>query len=151
MPTVTGKVVPGGAFDVVDSDAIEDKSNLKAPTAIVWTLAGALMTGQKVIRFLAPFAVTLTKMRLVINTGPTGANLIVDIHTGTGAGTTIFTTQGNRPTITDGSLTGVSVAPDVTAIAEAVEFSVYVDQIGSTIAGSDLTIILVGTKTVAIT
>jgi hypothetical protein len=86
-----------------------------------------------------------------VDTAPTGANLIVDVHTGTGAGTTIFTTQGNRPTVTDGNKTGVSVAPDVTSIAEGDEFSVYVDQVGSGNAGADLTIEVIGTQLVAFT
>jgi len=117
---------------------------------LAFSIPDALTTGQKKQRLLAPCAMTLTKVRLVVDTAPTGANLIVDVHTGTGAGTTIFTTQGNRPTITAGSKTGVSVAPDVTAIAEGDEFSVYVDQIGSTIAGSDLTIQVIGTQQVTL-
>jgi hypothetical protein len=40
------------------------------------------------------------------------------------------------------------VAPDVTAIAEGDEFSVYIDAIGTTIAGSDLTIEVIGTQAV---
>jgi hypothetical protein len=122
-------------------------------TTIVITLAfsipDTLTTGQKKQRLLAPCAFTLTKVRLVVDTAPTGANLIVDVHTGTGAGTTIFTTQGNRPTVAAGSKTGVSATPDVTSIAEGDEFSVYIDQIGSTIAGADLTIEVVGTQQVA--
>ena len=122
-------------------------------TTVVITLAfsipDTLTTGQKKQRILAPCAMTLTKVRLVTDTVPTGADLIVDVHTGTGAGTTIFTTQGNRPTIAAGSKTGVSVAPNVTSIAEGDEFSVYIDQIGSTIAGADLTIEVVGTQQVA--
>jgi len=124
-------------------------------TTIVLTLAfsipDTLTTGQKKQRLLAPCAMTLTKVRLVVDTAPTGANLIIDVHTGTGAGTTIFTTQDNRPTIVAGSKTGVSAAPDVTSIAEGDEFSVYIDQIGSTIAGADLTIEVVGTQQVAFT
>jgi hypothetical protein len=117
-------------------------------TTLTFHVVAALTTGQKTMRLLAPCALTLTKVRLVIDTAPTGANVIIDVHTGTGAGTTIFTTQGNRPTIVAGAKTGVSAAPDVTVVAEADEFSVYVDQIGSTIAGSDLTIEVVGTQAV---
>lgn len=117
-------------------------------TTLTIHVPSTLTTGQKLMRLLAPVAMTLTKVRLVVNTAPTGASLIVDVHTGTGAGTTIFTTQANRPTITATNKTGVSVAPDVTNIAEATEFSIYVDQIGSTIAGADLTIEVIGTQAV---
>jgi hypothetical protein len=121
-----------------------------AVITLAFSIPGALTTGQKTQRLLAPCAITLTKVRLVIDTAPTGANLIIDVHTGTGAGTTIFTTQGNRPTITDGNKTSVSSAPDVTSIAEGDEFSVFVDQIGSSVAGSDLTIEVIGTQTVTL-
>jgi hypothetical protein len=120
-------------------------------TTLTFHVAGALTTGQKTMRILAPCALTLTKVRLVVDTAPTGADLIVDVHTGTGVGTTIFTTQANRPKIVAGSKTGVSVAPDITDATEATEFSVYVDQIGSTIAGSDLTIEVVGNQAVTFT
>jgi len=118
-------------------------------TTLTVHVPNTLTTGQKLMRLLAPCALTLTKVRLVVDTAPTGANLIVDVHTGTGAGTTIFTTQANRPTVTAGNKTAVSAAPDVTSIAEGDEFSVYIDQIGSTIAGADLTIEIIGAQAVA--
>jgi len=119
-------------------------------TTLTFSVPDTLTTGQKKQRILAPCALTLLKVRLVVDTAPTGANLIVDVHTGTAAGTTIFTTQGNRPTIVATAKTGVSVAPDVTNITEATEFSVYIDQIGSTVAGADLTIEVVGTQAVTL-
>jgi len=128
---------------------VQNADSTTIVTTLTFSVPDTLTTGQKKQRLLAPCALTLTKVRLVVDTAPTGANLIVDVHTGTGAGTTIFTTQGNRPTITAGSKTGVSVAPDVTSIAEGDEFSVYVDQIGSTVAGADLTIEIVGTQSVS--
>jgi len=121
-----------------------------ATMALTFSVPDALTTGQKKQRLLAPCALTLTKVRLVVDTAPTGADLIVDVHTGTGAGTTIFTTQGNRPRITAGNKTGVSTTPDVTSIAEGDEFSVYIDQVGSTITGSDLTIEVIGTQSITI-
>lgn len=52
-------------------------------------------------------------------------------------GTTIFTTQGNRPTIAiSGNADNASV-PDVTAFAAGDYITVDVDQVGSTIQGSD--------------
>jgi hypothetical protein len=123
----------------------------KAIIACIFSIPDTLTTGQKKQRLLAPCAMALTKVRLVVDTAPTGANLIVDVHTGTGAGTTIFTTQGNRPTIVATAKTGVSVAPNVTSVAEGDEFSVFIDQIGSTIAGADLTIQVIGTQVVAFT
>jgi hypothetical protein len=129
---------------ILAADAVE------MVVALTFFIPDILTTGQKTQRLLAPCAMTLTKVRVVADTAPTDANLIVDVHTGTGAGTTIFTTQNNRPTITAGSKTCVSVAPDVTSIAEGDEFSVFIDQVGSTIAGADLTIEVIGTQQVAL-
>lgn len=119
------------------------------PKSLMWHIPDALTTGQKKMRFLAPCDMKLTSVKVVVDTAPTGANLIVDIHTGTAGGTTIFTTQANRPTISAGNKTGTDFIPDITDIAEDTEFSLYIDQIGSTVAGSDLTVELIGTVAVA--
>jgi hypothetical protein len=55
-------------------------------------------------------------------------------------GTTIFTTQANRPTIAISGNTDESGVPDVTALADGDYLEVDIDQIGSTVAGSDLTV-----------
>jgi hypothetical protein len=52
-------------------------------------------------------------------------------------GSTIFTTQANRPTIVSGALTSVSV-PDVTTWANGDYLTVDIDQVGSTTPGTDL-------------
>lgn len=122
----------------------------KVVIALTFSIPGTLTTGQKTQRLLAPCVMTLTKVMVVADTAPTDANLIIDVHTGTGAGTTVFTTQGNRPTIAAGSKTVVSAAPDVVSIAEGEEFSVFVDQVGSTIAGADLTVEVIGTQQVVL-
>jgi hypothetical protein len=85
--------------------------------------------------FVAPCALTVTNVKMSVATAPTGADLIIDIHKN---GTTIFTTQGNRPTIAAGETTEDSAAPDVTSIAAGDLIKLEIDQIGSTIAGADL-------------
>lgn len=73
-----------------------------------------------------------------VNTAPTGSTLIVDVNKN---GTSIFaTTQANRPAIAISAFTANSGTPDTTAIAAADYISCDIDQIGSTIAGSDLTV-----------
>lgn len=74
---------------------------------------------------------------LGINTAPTGADLIVDVNKN---GVTIFTTQANRPKILASAFTGVAPAPDVTTYNAGDYLSCDVDQVGSTVAGSDLTV-----------
>lgn len=81
---------------------------------------------------------TILAVRTSVGTAPTGASLIVDINVN---GTTIFTTQSNRPTITAGTKTSGKVTNmDVTTIADGQAFTVDVDQVGSSVPGSDLTV-----------
>ncbi|MGV9779830.1 hypothetical protein, partial [Streptosporangium sp. NPDC003464] len=55
--------------------------------------------------------------------------------------TTIFTTQGNRPAITASNFTSGKVTNmNVTSWANGSYLSVDIDQVGSTIAGGDLTV-----------
>lgn len=79
---------------------------------------------------------TILSVRTSVGTAPTGASLIVDININ---GTTIFTTQANRPTIAvSGFTSGKVTNMDVTTIADGQYFTVDVDQVGSTVAGADL-------------
>lgn len=69
---------------------------------------------------------------------PTGAAILVDVNVN---GTTIYSTQANRPTVaisTNGG--GISATPDTTAFAVGDYFTVDIDQIGSTIAGGRMTV-----------
>ena len=61
--------------------------------------------------------------------------MILDVNKN---GTTIFTTQGARPTIADGQRPSSTTLPAVTAVAAGDTLTIDVDQIGSGTAGSDL-------------
>lgn len=89
---------------------------------------------------------TIVGTRLMVGTAPTGADIIVDVNKN---GTTIYTTQGNRPTIAaSANAGGPGTAPDVTSLVAGDYLTVDVDQIGSSVAGSDLTVSVIVTKTV---
>lgn len=99
---------------------------------------GTLSVRTGTARFVAWEACTILGARAVCNTAPTGASVIVDINKN---GTTIFSTQGNRPTIAAGTNdSGAIVAPNVTTLAVGDYLTVDIDQVGSTLAGSDLTV-----------
>ena len=100
-----------------------------------------LTTGSGSQKWVAPVAVTIVDVQLAVGTSPTGADLIVDVHKNT---VTIFTTQGNRPTVPAGDADGVGAAatPDVTAMTAGQFLTVDIDQIGSTIAGGKLTVVI---------
>jgi hypothetical protein len=73
-----------------------------------------------------------------VGTAPTGSAVIVDVNKN---GTTVFTTQSNRPQIADGQYSsGVVTAVEVAPFVAGDYFTVDIDQVGSTIAGSDLTV-----------
>lgn len=86
-----------------------------------------------------PVGVTIDGVTIGVGTAPTGASLIVDVNKN---GTTVFTTQANRPTITAAAFASAEKVPDVTAIAAGDYVSIDVDQVGSTVAGADLTAVI---------
>jgi hypothetical protein len=102
-------------------------------TLSVGTFQGAVVT--------MPFGFVASSVTLRIKGAPTGAALIADIRKD---GTTIFST---RPQINASATTGgASAVFSVTAIPDRAELSLNVDQVGSTFAGSGLTVILTGTR-----
>jgi len=113
-----------------------DTSTIK--TTLSFAVVGTLVVGtDKAPTIVAPCALTIVKVKVAVKTAPTGAALIVDVNKN---GTTIFTTQGGRPSIAIGDTTDDSDTPDVTALAETDKLTVDIDQVGSTIAGADLTV-----------
>lgn len=81
---------------------------------------------------------TISGVRASVGTAPAGASIIIDISKN---GTTIFTTQANRPTIAAATNTSGNVTTmDVTTVAAGEYLTVDIDQIGSTTAGADLTV-----------
>ena len=82
---------------------------------------------------------TITAVFVMVETAPTGASLVVDVSKN---GTTIFSTQTNRPTIASGSTSGTSGTPDTQAVADGDYLTFDIDQVGSTIPGADLLIVV---------
>lgn len=81
---------------------------------------------------------TIQGVRASVGTAPTGASVIVDVNVD---GTTIFTTQANRPTVAAAAFTSGAVTNmNVTSVAIGSYLTVDIDQVGSTVAGSDLSV-----------
>lgn len=111
---------------------------LETEHVAVFSVAGTLSQGSGVGRFRFPFNATILGATAAINTAPTGQSVILDVNKN---GTTIFTTQGNRPTITAGAnATTTEPAPDVTTITAGDYLTVDRDQVGSGVAGADATV-----------
>jgi hypothetical protein len=104
-------------------------------------LDGAQTTGgtKKSWSFPMPYAGSFYEALLKATTAPTGAAIIVDWHKN---GTTIWATQANRVQIAATATYGTQAAFDTTAFVEGDIMTVDVDQIGSTIAGSDMVVLL---------
>ena len=105
---------------------------------LFWFLPSNLAVGtEKQGRIYLPFAGTIKKALIYSKTGPTGSDAIIDINKN---GTTIWTTQTNRVKIIAGANTGTQTSFGVTTFADGDYFTFDIDQIGSTIAGADLSV-----------
>jgi len=82
---------------------------------------------------------SLVSVMVAVKTAPVGSNIIVDVNKN---GVTIFTTQANRPTINAGQNVSLARTPDVLSITSGDLLSVDVDAVGTTVAGSDLTVVV---------
>ena len=141
----TGITVTNNADDVTLTPSLPYIRN-----EIIVVVAGTLTASTSVPKvgyMKAPAALTIEQVVCEVDTAPTGAAIIVDIHKIPVAdietdftGTTIYTTQANRPTLAIDDRHVVATLPDVTSIAQGDVLRIYVDQIGSTVAGADLTV-----------
>ena len=106
-------------------------------------VAGTLTTGTDKCAYMRVHdKCIIDEVRIHVGTAPTGASLIVDVNDD---GVTVFTTQGNRPTIAISGSDAVSGAADGgTAVAKDSVITIDIDQVGSTIAGADLAIFVRG-------
>jgi hypothetical protein len=100
---------------------------------------GALVVANGTLKLPISGSYTLIDYRVRVGTAPTGASLIVDIDKND---VSLFTTQGNRPTIAAAANLASTTMPDITTFVNGDHISIDVDQIGSTVAGSDLVVVL---------
>lgn len=122
-----------------DHDGVDSKL-IAVNRGFAWYVAGTLATGaNQGPRYVVPQAMTIVKAWLIVRTAPTGANLLIDINKN---GTTIWTTQGNRGSIVATATTGNTTTFDVTSLTAGDYLDLDTDQVGSTVAGVDLTVVL---------
>jgi hypothetical protein len=138
------KLVVGTAGQVLTSTGTTvNWESLAVVTSVnqmtVFTIDGVLAAVSNPLRIYNPSSVsrTISKVFISVDTAPTGSSLIVDIHK---SGITIFTTQSNRPTITATNFTGQTTTIEVATWAPDEYLKMDLDQVGSSIAGSNLTV-----------
>lgn len=129
-----------GALPSTVSVARANFPNSYIPGEAVFTVPGSVVVGARNLRYYCEQDRTIANVVASVGTAPTGASLIFDVNKN---GTTIFSTQANRPTITASNFYDGSSTPDVTAVSAGDYLTVDVDQIGSTISGSDAVIKIV--------
>jgi len=83
---------------------------------------------------------TISKVFLAVATAPATQAIIVDIHKD---GTTIFTTQSNRPQIAASANTGQSTTIEVATWVDGSYLTMHVDQVGTGTVGANLTVHIV--------
>lgn len=119
--------------DAVDGAAISTETIDAVKGQFIWYLAGAISTGTDYsAAYVVSCNLTIVQGYLYCKTAPTGDDLIVDINKN---GTSVFSTP---PQINDGATSGSATSS--TALASGDVLTVDIDQVGSTIAGADLTI-----------
>lgn len=107
---------------------------------IPYVSSGILTVRTGVTRFRFPFGATILGISGMVSTAPTGAAIIFDVNRN---GNSVFTSSLNRPQIAVGSFSTLTeIVPDVFSMTLGDYLTVDIDQIGSTVAGSDLTVFI---------
>jgi hypothetical protein len=112
-------------------------SSLEDIEAYTFSVTGTVAVATGKSRIYLEGSYVIETVRAAVNTAPTGAALIVDVNKN---GTTIYTTQTARPQIAAAGFTATGNSPAVTTFAAGDYITVDVDQVGSTVAGADLTV-----------
>jgi hypothetical protein len=122
-----------------DHDGVDSKL-ISVNRAFTWFIEGTQVTGTNLgPRYIVPQNMTIVKAWAIARTGPTGADIIVDINKN---GSTIWSTQANRLKIVDGQTTGNTTTFNTTALSAGDYLDFDIDQVGSSVGGVDITIVL---------
>jgi len=138
-----------GYFGHVDTDSLtwtRMPVTLYVPISDETTALTASTSTAKV-SFRMPHAMTVTSVRANVRTAPTGSAMLFDIHE---AGTTILSTKLmiDATEYTSTTATTGYVLSDA-SLADDAEITLFIDQIGSTVAGAGAKIEIIGTRSIA--
>lgn len=130
-----------GEILIADSGEANGMKWVTKKHGIAFFIDGSVAVTVDALSVIIPMDITITGGKIEVSTAPTGSDLICDIHQ-VSTGVTIFSTQGNRPTIAATATSGVIVAPDIIDINQGDTLSLQIDQKGATIAGAKLRVTL---------
>lgn len=101
-----------------------------------------LTAGNGKVTFRMPYAMTLTGVRASVKTAPTGSILIVDINQN---GVSVLGTKLSIDATEKSSTTAASPATiTTTTLTDDAEMTIDIDQVGATVAGVGLKVVLMG-------
>jgi len=134
------EMIDGGR--ITPSGAKTGHSHNIPPAYITYALTGTLAVATSSLPFMFPTAATILGVCASVTNPPSGDDIILDANLN---GTTIFTTQDNRPRIVNGEskTSGIEVTTmDITQVAAGDLLTVNIDQVGSSFAGSNLVVVV---------
>lgn len=105
-----------------------------------WFVPGRLATGSNVAGvYIASAGETIQKILIYCGTPGSASSTIVDLNKN---GTTLYTTQGNRPTLAydDADQVATATDPDVTSLASGDVVTLDIDQVAT--GAEDLTVVM---------
>jgi hypothetical protein len=114
-----------------------------------------LTTGARKVTFRAPCAFTLTGVRASVNTAPAGAPILIDVSVNAvsviqhipdislNSFSSLRIDANTKSSVLSGQATLLTAA---TSIANDAEITIDIDQVGGTIAGKGLKVVLIGTR-----
>ena len=133
------------SFGGVANSDMSDANGYVFPIKIVFNIPGPRVVQTDCTPwYIVGMAGKITKAWIVAKTAPTGADFIVDISKSTDNGSTWTSiwnaTPANRLKMTAASNNGSQTAFDTTTFAAGNLLKIDIAQVGSTIAGSDVTV-----------
>lgn len=144
----------GGLGGLADDDHTNYHTDARATTwhdaddhsGLVHVLAtftelGELTEKTGTVEWPLPYDCTITEVKLRVSTAPTGQAIVVDVNVD---GTTIDT--GTKPQIAASSQSGTDTTFTDASHLEDQVVSIDIDQIGSGTVGSDLVVVVMGTR-----
>lgn len=108
------------------------------PVAASVYVAGTLSVGVPGVEWVAPFDLVLRNATGRVATAPSGADVIVDVRVN---GTSVYGSQADMMVIADGAQQDTSATVDA-AVSAGDVITLEVEQVGSSTAGADLTVVL---------
>ena len=150
-PSYAGKMVlaevtlTSGQTEITESDVRDVRAyvgkpvyDVRGPKTLLWFQPDDIEVATEVgARIYVNFTGTITRARAFCKTGPVGSNAIFDLNKN---GTSIF--GASKLNIVAGGTYGTTTTFTTTAVAANDYFTCDIDQIGSSTAGADMTIML---------